>query len=132
MTFQAFGVSKDKESVQAMLIATKEMTFFLRTTFGDSKNSAGTKIRINTQGQCQGNGAAPTGWVIMSITILGAHKRKGYGANIVCPILKLRCHLAAILYVDDTDVVHVDMDSEESVEDTHFALQASLTNWGNL
>jgi len=82
--FEAFGVNK--ESVQAMLVAIEEMVFFLRTAFGDSKNSAGTKIRIKTQGLCQGNGTAPAGWAVISITVLGAHKRKGNGAKIVCPI----------------------------------------------
>jgi len=57
MMFQAFGVNK--ESVQAMLVAIEEMLFFLRTAFGDSKNGAGTKIRIKTQGLCQGNDTAP-------------------------------------------------------------------------
>ena len=86
MTFQAFGVNK--ESVQAMLVAIEDMFFFLRTVFGDSKNSVGTKIRIKTQGLCQGNGTAPSGWAITSITIPGAHKRKGHGAKIVCSISK--------------------------------------------
>jgi len=46
MMFQAFGVNKD--SVQAILVAIEEMLFFLRTAFGDSKQSAGTRIRIKT------------------------------------------------------------------------------------
>ena len=68
MMFQAFGVNK--ELVQAMLVATEEILFFLRTTFGDSNNSTGTKIRIKMQGLCQWNCAAPAGW---TVTILGSH-----------------------------------------------------------
>ena len=50
----------------------------------------------------------------------------------MCLISKWRVHLAAILYVDDADVIHIDMDADESIEDTHYALQASVSNWENL
>ncbi len=78
LIFQAFGVSK--EVVVLMLEAIEEMKFFLRTTFGDSANFAGSKFLMKTQGLCQGNGVAPAGWAVISITMLNAHKRKGHGA----------------------------------------------------
>ena len=121
-----------KEAVTAMLEAIEEMKFYLRTAFGDSKECAGSSVQIKTQGLCQGNGAAPAGWAVISITILNAHKRKGHGAQIVCPISKLSGHLAAILFVDDADVIHVEMEHPETVEETHFALQESIINWGKL
>ena len=42
-----------------------------------------------------------------------------------------RSALAAILYVDDTDVIHLQMDSIEMAEEAHQDLQDSVSSWGN-
>ena len=77
--------------------------------YGDSKDFRGSTIQIKFQGLCQGNGAASAGWGVVSITILGAHKREGHGGQFICPITKMTGHLAAILFVDDTDLIHINM-----------------------
>ena len=74
LVFQAYGVPK--EVLQSMLSTTEEMKYYLRTEYGDSKNYRGQKISVKFQGLCQGNGAAPAGWAVISITILNAHKKK--------------------------------------------------------
>jgi hypothetical protein len=130
LVFQAFGVPEG--AIESMLTAIQEMKYFLRTAYGDSKEFAGSTIEVKYQGLCQGNGAAPAGWAVISITIIGAHKRKGHGGYFVCPISRLEGHLAAILFVDDTDLIHIRMDRNESVVEAHAALQSSITNWGNL
>jgi hypothetical protein len=130
LIFQAFGVSE--ETCGAMLKTIQEMQFFLRTAFGDSKTVVGMQIKIKTQGLCQGNGAAPAGWAVVSIVILCAHSKQGHGATFRCPISGTSSKLAAILYVDDTDVIHLRLDEDESVEETHEQLQASVLSWGNL
>ena len=84
------------------------------------------------QGLCQGNGAAPAGWAVVSIIILHAYKRKGKGMKIVCPVSMLNSHVAAVLNVDDTDVIHLDLGKEETVEEAHAQLQESVLSWGNL
>ncbi len=40
--------------------------------------------------------------------------------------------LSAVLYVDDTDVIHLNMAEEDEVEVTHEYLQNSIWNWGQL
>jgi hypothetical protein len=130
LVFQAFGVSEN--SAGTMLKTIQEMKFFLRTAFGDSKTAAGSTIEIKTQGLCQGNGAAPAGWTVVSIAILNAHKKKGHGATFLCPISHVTAQLAAILFVDDTDVIHFRMDADESVLEAHRQLQDSVLSWGNL
>jgi hypothetical protein len=69
-----------EEAVHSMLTASDEMKYYLRTTYGDSKNIRGHKIlvKFQFQGLCQENGAAPVGWAVISIVILGAHKKKGH------------------------------------------------------
>ena len=130
LVFQAFGVPEG--AIQSMLTAIQDMKYFLRTAYGDSKEFAGSTLEVKFQGLCQGNGAAPAGWAVISITIIGAHKRKGHGGYFVCPISKLDGKLAAIIFVDDTDLLHIRMDKVESVIETHSALQSSIINWGNL
>ena len=130
LVFQAFGVPE--EAIESMLTAIEEMKYFLRTAYGDSRDFVGSTIDVKFQGLCQGNGAAPAGWAVISITVLQAHKQKGHGAKFVCPISDLSGHLAAILYVDDTDILHIDLEQNQNEEEAHEALQASVTNWGKL
>ena len=130
LIIQAFGMPT--EAVGSMLKTIQDMKFFLRTAYGDSTTAAGSHIEVKTQGLCQGNGAAPAGWAVVSITILQAHKKKGHGMKLVCPISARSGHIAAILYVDDTDVIHLNLDEEESAFTAHHRLQESVLSWGNL
>jgi hypothetical protein len=130
LIFQAFGVPLS--AVETMLGAIENMKFFLQTGFGDSKSFAGGGISINKQGLTQGNGASPAGWAVISICILGAHGKKGHGTKFYCPISKLKQHLSAILYVDDTDILHINLTKDESVDEVHSAIQHSVNSWGNL
>ena len=115
-----------------MLTAIQEMKYLLRTAYGDSKHFAGSTIEIKFQGLCQGNGAALVGWAIISIRILDAHKQKGHGGHFVCPISRTSGHLAAILFADDTDIIHIDLGSNQTVNEAHEALQASIYNCSQL
>ena len=128
LIFQAFGVSE--ATCGAMLQTIQEMQFFLRTAFGDSKSAAGFRIEIKTQGLCQGNGAAPAGWAVVSIVILRAHSKKGHKASFRCPISGVSSSLAALLYVDDTDVIHLRMETVESVEDCSLQLARKCAKLG--
>ena len=40
--------------------------------------------------------------------------------------------LAAILFVDDTDLLHLDMSSQENASDALCKMQDSVTSWGKL
>ena len=130
LVFQAFGVPG--AAAESMLGTIENMKFFLRTGFGDSTNFAGGGVSIKTQGMCQGNGASPAGWAVISICILSAHGKKGHGAKFICPVTKLTRHLSAILYVDDTDILHIDLTKDERVDEVHERIQASVNSWGNL
>ncbi len=129
--FQAFRIPIT--AVESMLATIENMKFFLWTGFGDLTSFfLGGGISIKMQGMCQGNGASPAAWVVISICILKAHGRKGYGAKFVCPITKLEKHLSAILYVDDTGLLHIDLTKNETVDEVHTAIQESVNSWGNL
>jgi hypothetical protein len=130
LVFQALGVKK--EACKSIFITIQDMKFFLRTGFGDSKEYASATGEIKTQGMCQGNGAAPAGWTLDSIVMISAHKRKRHGLHLRSPITNKRIHLAGTLFVDDTDVEHLDLNKSETRDEAHQALQDSIINWGHL
>ena len=108
------------------------MKYFLRTAYGDYKTFAGSTIKLNFQGLCQGSGATPAGWEVISIKILCAHKIKVHGGQFLCPISNLTGHLAALLFVDDTDMIHINLKAEETAKVAHQFMQYSISNWGQL
>jgi len=126
LVFQAFGVPLS--ATESMLTTIQEMKFFLRTGFGDSTDFANSKLEIKTQGLCQGNGASPAGWAVVSICIINAHKRKGHGAHFICPITKLTSFIAGVIYVDDTDLIHFRMDEDQGKEEAFYHLKEAITN----
>ncbi len=69
---------------------------------------------------------------VISIVILNAHGKKGHGAKFTCPILKLSSQLSAILYVDNTNLLHINLDKDKSVASAHKAIQSSVRSWGDL
>ena len=69
---------------------------------------------------------------MISIVIIDAHTKKGHGAKFMCPISNLSHHLGGVIFVDDTDLLHINMEEDETVEEAHEALQASVDSWGNL
>jgi hypothetical protein len=108
------------------------MKFFLRMAFGDSREFAGLTIEVKTQGLDKGGSAPLAGWCVISIMILQAHGAKGHGAHFIAPLSQVHSSLSAILYVDDTDLLHLDMDGIERVVEVHAALQCAIDNWGKL
>jgi hypothetical protein len=64
--------------------------------------------------------------------MIQAHKWKGHGVHLVCPITKTVLHLVGTLFVDDTDLEHLDMTKIEAVTEAHEALQRSIHNWGRI
>ncbi len=87
---------------------------------------------MKTQGLGQDSGASPASWCVISITILQAHGAKGHSAHFIVPLSQVHSSLSAILYVDDIDLVHLNMDRDETIFETHAALQHAIENWGKL
>jgi hypothetical protein len=111
--FQSFGV--EDTAVATMLETIQEMKFFLRTAYGDLTNFVGSLIEVKMQGLGQGNGASPAGWCVISIMILRAHGKKGHGARFIAPMSCMKRSLSAILYANDMDLLHLNMERNELV-----------------
>lgn len=98
------------------------MKFFSHTAFGDSKEAMGVRVNLKTQGFMQGNGATPARWAVVSISIIHAHKKEDHRATFLCPVTQLNHKVAGILYVDATDIIHLNLSEEETLHVTHAAL----------
>jgi hypothetical protein len=108
------------------------MIFFLKTAFGDSEEFAGLTIEVKTRRLGQENGTSLAGWCVISIMILLVHGAKGHGAHFIAPMSHVQSSLSAILYIDDTDLLHLNMDGEETIFESHAGLQRAIKNWGKL
>jgi hypothetical protein len=64
--------------------------------------------------------------------MIAAHKCKGRGAHFIAPILDITGHSVEDLFVDDTDLVHLDMGVMETILEAYSWLQESVINWGRL
>ena len=111
LIFQAVGVSV--AAIKSMLTTIQEMKFFLQTGYSYSTNYTGSTGEKRTQGLCQGNGAAPAGWMVTTIPMIRAHKHKRHGVHLISPISRKKLHVVGSLYVNDTDLEHFTMQREE-------------------
>ena len=57
---------------------------------------------------------------------------KGHSAHFIAPLSQVRNSLSAILYVDETGLLHLDMEGNVTVVEVHAALQRAIDNWGKL
>jgi hypothetical protein len=128
MAFQSVGVPTT--ATVLMLSTIKEMKFFLWTRYDDSTAFAGVTGEIKTQGLCQGNGAAPSGWLTTNNMMIRAHKQKDHGVHLVNPITKYHLHIIGTICVDDINLEHFDMCQVETVAKAHSNFQKSIVNWG--
>jgi hypothetical protein len=129
LVFQSLGVPK---SAVYSLAKIYEMKFFLRTEFGGSKTYASSNDGTKTQGLCQGNGAATAGWTVTSIVMINTHKRKDHGIHLVCTLSNGTLHVIDLLFIDNMDLEHLNMDKVETAAKACKELQKSISNWGKV
>jgi hypothetical protein len=107
-----------------MLKTLQDLRFFLCTGYRDSSgyvggNKGSSITAVKNQGMSPGNTASPAAWTVVSVPMISVHKKKGHGAHLVTPISNLPCHLAGGLFVNDTDLFHLDMQEMERAKDMH-------------
>ena len=102
LLFLALGVHTG--AISAMLQSIQMMKFFLRTGWGESKGFIGGNILKILHGLCQGNGAAPASWLVLSSVLVTICKNLGFGSRVESPITRVWLDIMGVLYVDDTDL----------------------------
>ena len=108
------------------------MRFYLRTGFGESKTSYGGSHEERLAGYGQGNAAAGPGFTAMSSIIANAYLRDGFGAHIYSSYYICLHILAAVMYVDDTNLVHWSSMPSCTPAKLTAAAQTATYAWGGL
>ena len=114
-----------------MFGAIQSMNFYLRTTFGESDTSYGGWREIPFQGSCQGNGASPAIWLVISMYLVLLMKEKGHGSILETAFTGVIYSFIGFLFVDDTDLIIIPKPGETSQE-VHNRLQAAVTYWNGI
>ena len=127
---QAWGVPL--MMVKVMLSVLQTMRFFIRSGFGDATESYGGSEVDKMGGLGQGNGAAPPAFTVVSTLLLMAYINMGHGVKINSAISGILFTLAAIIYVDDTDLLHWAPRPDMTDEEFFDHVQEAALAWGNL
>ncbi len=120
------------QSAAASMITTiHDMQHHIRTTFGDSTQSANRTIwQAPIAGIGQGNGAGPHIWAAVSSPMLDVMRSEGFYAHVISAITLLSRQVVGFAFVDDTDLCvfgrHVN--SQNATEE----MQRSVTQWEGL
>lgn len=128
---QAHGVSL--ASTRLMLNTMQLMQYFIKSGFGVAKTpSFGGSHDSRLMGLGQGSGAAPIGMRCVITLADNAYKRLGHGINITSSISARVFILAAIIYVDDTDLLH--WGKEYGISDADFLedVQRATFDWSKI
>ena len=130
ISLRAWGVPQP--AINILLETMEMMRFFLRTGFGESKQSYGGTHEQRLAGYGQGNAASGPGFTALSSLIVNAYLREGHGAQIYSSYYKRLLLLAAVMYVDDTDLIHWSRIPGCSPEELIAAAQTATYAWGGL
>ena len=104
------------------------MHYYLRTAHGSSCTfyDCGSDI---FQGLCQGNGAAPALWLLISSFLLRFLKHKGCRIQTTSALSRSALSYVALVYVDDDDFPTIATTSHESAISVACRHQETVTLW---
>jgi hypothetical protein len=130
VALQSWGIPQ--ESVRLILMAMQTMRFFLCTGYGESADSYGRINEDMTLGLGQGNAAVGPGFMALSAQFVNAYLQDGHGSWTMMSYT-FRLHiLAAVLYVDDTDLIHMTALIMATQSDLIRQSQILTDAWGGL
>lgn len=117
--------------VECMLKTIQVMKHHIRTTFGDSAFTIDREgVLVPYQGLLQGNGASPATWVIISAPLIEMMRSAQNGGFFEEAISGERHHIVGFAFVDDTDIIDVDMrDDKRTLEDAAESMQTAIHRW---
>ena len=118
-------------SIVAMLFPIQTMKFFQRTARGDSTTFMGRRGKDNPlQGLCQGNGATPVCWLMLSSVLMHCYRRQGFGSRILSPMSGAIIDFLGEIYVDDTDLI-ITRPEFTTAQETQEGLREAAWAWAS-
>lgn len=126
LAYRRLGIANPP--VESMIRSIQEMKHHFRTSHGDSEICLEQPIRVPCyQGILQGNGAAPTTWVLISTPLLNMLREARKGGLFTSPVSKNRSHFVGYAYVDDMDIIttnnhNINLSVDEVMEEMQLAI----------
>ena len=132
MSLLLLAISGDSGSIKAMLSCIQQMRFFQRTGRGDSNTFMGDRPSTDPlQGLCQGNGAAPACWLMLSSLMMRVYRQGGHVSTLDSPMSGTPIEFMGEIFVDDTDLLTMLRDVF-SVSGILKIAQENLDKWARL
>ena len=130
IALRSFGVPN--LAIGLVLTCLQMMFFWLRTAFGVSQSPFNGTAENPFFGLAQGSGFAPPTFQAVSTLMINAYKSMGNDCTYVSPVTLTAFSLAAILFVDDTDLLMRAPTHETTNEEFFCQIQDSLNDWSSL
>jgi hypothetical protein len=106
MSLLLLAIWGNKGLIKAMLLCIKEIRFFQRRGRGNSNTFMGGWPSSNLlQGLCQGNGAAPVCWLMLSSLIMSVYRKGGHVLTLVTPISRMLIKFLGEIFAGNTDLL---------------------------
>ena len=129
IALQSFKVNKKVVAMTLMLL--QITAWHLRTSFGESNRSFGGTKEDPSMGLGQGNGMAPPGFTSMNTLMINGYNSLGHGVELASAWSGLLFILSAVIFVDDTDLLHM---AEKFMTEEEFILKVQLAtdDWAGI
>ncbi len=132
MSLLLCGITGNPEAISAMLTPIQCMKFYQRTGRGDSNTFMGGRSKnFPLQGLCQGNGCAPSCWLMLSLLLMKCYHKEGHGLAVTSPISGELIEFMGEICVDDTDLLTFLLDVP-NLETLMEITQGNLNKWAQL
>jgi hypothetical protein len=120
-----------KVMVAMMLSVLQTMEWYLKTAFSQSSTFFGGSQDVPSMGFGQGNGAALPGFLAVSTLLIEAYRHQSHGARFTPGLARDAFILAAVIYVDDSNLLHL---AQGTPTDAKFlaSVQAATVDWTGL
>jgi hypothetical protein len=129
IALQSFKVRK--VMVAMMLSVLQTMKWYLKTAFGQSATAFCGTLDDPLMGFRQGNGASPSGFLAVNTLLIKVYQRQGHGAHFAPGLAWDAFTIAAVINVDDSDLLHLARGTPTDAEFLE-SVQAATIDWTGL
>ncbi len=130
IALQSWGILQSALCV--ILSSMRTMQYVLKTSFGKSSKSFGGTALSPNSGLGQGSGASPPAFMVFSSLIVNAYQQMGHSAWVHSSYGSWVFILAAVMYVDDTNLLHWPASRSTDPDELVAHAQWATTDWTHL
>ncbi len=130
IALQSWGIPKT--AIQLLLSSMQTMQYVLKTGFGESAESYGGTSPSPNSGLGQGSRASSPAFLVLSSLIVNAYHCLGHVAKICSSYVGRLFYLSAVMYIDNTDLLHWPDSAHLNPNDLIAYVQQATMDYGHL